>query len=223
MNQKLEKATTATLAYDRLRHDILRGDLQPGQKLAIEEIAERYSVGTNPVREALNRLSSQRLVDRHDQRGFFVPQISIEAWRELVKTRCLMEPMALEQSMLNRTVAWEEEIVLALHRLSRSPWTEEDPDMDKRAQFEGNHRAFHMALIANCGSSWLMQFCEVLMDHAQRYIYISAGTAYPRRQGGAEHREIADAALDGDIEEAKKRLVAHYTRTLEYIEREIES
>jgi DNA-binding GntR family transcriptional regulator len=60
------------------------------------------------------------------------------------------------------------------------------------------------------------------MDHAQRYIFISAGAAYPRRQGGDEHRQIADAAVDGRIEEAKELLVAHYTRTLEYIEREIE-
>ena len=223
MNQKLEKATTATLAYNKLRHDILSGTLQPGQKLGIDGIAQRYGVGTNPIREALNRLSSERLVDRHDQRGFAVPQISIESWRELVRTRCWLETLALEQSILNRTTAWEEAIVLALHRMSRSPWTEEDPDMQKRTQFEGHHRDFHMALIANCGSSWLLQFCEVLMDHAQRYIFVSAGAAYPRRQGGDEHHQIADAVIDGMIEKAKDLLVAHYTKTLEYIEREIES
>ncbi|BCP52214.1 GntR family transcriptional regulator [Kaistia sp. 32K] len=220
---KPEKATTATMAYDQLRLDILRGNLQPGQKLAIDSIAQRYGVGTNPVREALNRLSSERLVDRHDQRGFFVPQISIESWRELVKTRCWLESLALEQSMRNRTVEWEEEIVLALHRMSRSPWTEESSDMARRAQFEGAHRAFHVALLANCGSSWLLQFCEVLMDHAQRYIFVSAGAAYPRRHGEDEHRQIADAVLDGRIEEAKERLVAHYMLTLEYIERDIEA
>ena len=221
LNQKVEKATTATVAYERLRHDILSGDLQPGQKLAIDTISQRYGVGTNPVREALNRLSTERLVDRHDQRGFFVPQISIESWRELVNTRCWLESLALEKSMRSRTVAWEEEIVLALHRLSRTPWTEESADMTLRAQFEGTHRAFHVALLANCGSSWLMQFCEVLMDHAQRYIFVSAGAAYPRRHGEDEHKQIADAVLDGDIPLAQHRLVAHYMRTFDYIEREI--
>lgn len=221
LNEKLEKATTATLAYDLLRRDILRGDLQPGQKLAIDAIAQRYAIGTNPIREALNRLSSERLVDRHDQRGFSVPQISIESWRELVRTRCLLEPMALEQSILNRSTEWEEQIVLSLHRMSRSPWSQEDPDMEKRTQFEGHHRDFHMSLLANCGSSWLLQFCEVLMDHAHRYIFISASAAYPRRHGQDEHRQIAEATVDGRIAEAKELLVAHYMRTLEYIEREI--
>ena len=91
----IEKTTTATIVYRKLRQDILMGALEPGQKLAIDVVAERYAVGTNPVREALNRLSAERLVDRHEQRGFFVPSISIEKWRELVKTRCWLETKAL--------------------------------------------------------------------------------------------------------------------------------
>ncbi|HEY4202416.1 MAG TPA: GntR family transcriptional regulator [Devosiaceae bacterium] len=218
MAEKLDKATTATVVSDQLRQDILRGTLEPGQKLAIDAIAQRYGVGTNPVREALNRLSSERLVDRHDQRGFFVPSIDLEGWRELVKTRCWLETKALEESIRNRTTAWEEQIVLTLHRMSRSPWTERDTDMSKRALHEGHHRDFHMALIANCGSSWMLQFCEVLMDHAQRYIFVAAGTGYSRQHATEEHKEIADAALDGRIEMACALLVAHYTRTLGIIE-----
>jgi len=212
------KATDATLAYRGLRRDILTGALAPGQKLAVDMVAERYGIGTNPTREALNRLSSERLVDRHDQRGFFVPEISLEAWRELVKTRCWIEAKALEESIAHRTKAWEERIVLALHHLSRSPWTQQDLDMDRRADTEQLHRDFHMALLANCGSSWLLQFCEVMMDQAQRYIFISAGAAGPRRHGEAEHAEIAKAAIDGQSAEAQALLIAHYQRTLAFIE-----
>ena len=71
--------------------------LRPGQKLLIDFISERYGAGLNPVREALNRLSSEGLVERKDQRGFFVPPVSIEGWRELVKTRCWLEGKALEE------------------------------------------------------------------------------------------------------------------------------
>ncbi|HEV7250545.1 MAG TPA: FCD domain-containing protein [Shinella sp.] len=85
---------------------------------------------------------------------------------------------------------------------------------------DANDHDFHLALIANCGSSWLVQFCEVLMDHAQRCVFISASAAYPRRSGQDEHKRIADAALNGHVGEAKQLLVAHYMRTLEYIESE---
>ena len=78
-----EKTTAATAVYRQLRQDILKGNFKPGQKLQIDQVATRYGSGTNPVREALNRLSSEHLVDRHDQRGFFVPPLSMERLREL--------------------------------------------------------------------------------------------------------------------------------------------
>ncbi len=214
-----EKATAATIVYEKLRQDILKNVLAPGQKLPIEFVADLYGAGTNPVREALNRLSSERLVDRHDQRGFFVPEISIERWRELVKTRCWLEVTAMCESMRNRTPEWEENIVLAFHRLSRSAPTGEAWDVAKRTEWETRHRAFHLALLANCGSSWLLRFCELLMDQAQRYILISAISA--KRSALEEHRELMDVVVDGEPDRAAVLLVDHYNRTLTYIENEI--
>ncbi|WP_428031637.1 GntR family transcriptional regulator [Ancylobacter sp.] len=211
-----DKATSATLVYEKLRQDILRGAMVPGQKLAIDAVAAMYDAGTNPVREALNRLSSERLVDRQDQRGFFVPEISLDRWRELVKTRCWLESTALTESIRNRDDRWEENIVIAFHRLSKCSPT---GDAQSRAGWEIHHRAFHLALIANCGSQWLMDFCEILMDHAQRYILISAVSA--NRSAIEEHRGIMEVILQGDIARAVSTLVEHYQRTLYYIEEQI--
>ncbi|TCK30845.1 GntR family transcriptional regulator [Ancylobacter aquaticus] len=211
-----DKATSATLVHDKLRQDILKGIVVPGQKLAIDAVAAMYGVGTNPVREALNRLSSERLVDRQDQRGFFVPEISLDSWRELVKTRCWLESTALTESIHNRDDRWEETIVVAFHRLSKCSPT---GDAQDRAGWEIHHRAFHVALIANCGSQWLMDFCEILMDHAQRYILISAVSA--NRSAIEEHRVIMEVVLQGDIARAVATLVEHYQRTLYHIEEQI--
>ena len=46
-------------AYDQIRRDILNGQLFPDEKLQIDAISIRYGIGVVPVREALNRLSSQ--------------------------------------------------------------------------------------------------------------------------------------------------------------------
>ncbi|KAB0264450.1 GntR family transcriptional regulator [Microvirga brassicacearum] len=221
MTKVIEKTTAATIVYRKLRQDILMGALEPGQKLAIDLVAERYGVGTNPVREALNRLSAERLVDRHEQRGFFVPAISIENWRELVKTRCWLETKALEESMRNRSTAWEENIVLAFYRLSRVQAAKQELSAADRSEWEVPHRAFHIALIANCQSTWMLEFCEVLMDHAQRYIFVSDSYAYPRRNGLEEHRELMDVVLGGDIPVASEMLVEHYHRTLNKIEAQL--
>jgi GntR family carbon starvation induced transcriptional regulator len=217
---RTEKATAATLVYRKLRQDILKGDLKPGQKLQIEQVATRYGVGANPVREALNRLSSEHLVDRHDQRGFFVPELSLDRLRELVKTRCWLEGKALEESILRRTQAWEDTVVLTFHRLSRTRIQTPEEGGDN-TEWEVKHRAFHNALISACGSSWLINFCNEMMDHAERYRYISM-SGYPRRDSVEEHRLIMDAALDGDAERAKQRLVEQYQLTLKHLEEQIE-
>lgn len=218
-----EKPTAATLVYRQLKGDLLRGVFGSGEKLMIEQIALRYGAGTNPVREALNRLAAERMVDREDQRGFSVPTLSIEHFRDIVKARCWLEGLALAESVRNPTEAWEDGIVLALHRLQRTPFLfgADARDPDDNREWEVRHRQFHRALISNCGSPWLLRFCEELMDQAERYRYISDNSTYPRRDSEQEHRLIADAALGGDAEGAVKHLVAQYGLTLELYEAKV--
>lgn len=218
-----EKATSATLVYHELKRDLLRGLYEPGSRLQVEATAQRYGVSTNPMREALNRLAAERLIDREDQRGFSVPALSHEHFRELVKTRCWLEGKGLAESIANRTEAWEDGVVLSLHRLLRTPFVEGaqlDVDLDNSA-WETRHRQFHQALIANCGSRWLLRFCEELMDQAERYRYISDIRSYPRRDSETEHRLIADAAIAGDVALAVERLTAQYELTLRLYERQV--
>lgn len=218
---RIAKATSATQVYEKLRADLIQGTLKPGQKLQIDFVSSRYGAGLNPVREALNRLSSERLVDRRDQRGFFVPPVSIEHWRELVKTRCWVEAKALEESIGNRNQAWEERVVLAFHRLSRTPWTLPGETLAANPVWEERHRAFHIALLSACGSSILIDFCEDLMDQAQRYRFISVASTFPHRDTVAEHRGIMEAALDGDAPLATRRLTEHYMITFKAVEDKI--
>ena len=215
MSRTADKTTLATIVYTDLRRDIISGAFKPGEKLRIEAIAGAYDVGSNAVREALSRLSSERLVDRHEQRGFSVPTIALEDWRILVKTRCWLETRALEESILNRDIAWEEHIVLAYHRLSRH--TSSGDPQDRQA-WEEAHRNFHRALLANCGSAGLLEFCDTLADHALRYISISNAFRTFPRDGSSEHERLMRVVLEGTMQEASEALVAHYMTTFKAIE-----
>ena len=55
-------ATRASAVYERLRADIAHGVLEPGSKLRVGAMSERYGVGASPLREALSRLSAEGLV-----------------------------------------------------------------------------------------------------------------------------------------------------------------
>ncbi len=114
--------TLARMTYDRLRADVLGGLWQPGRKLLMHELRERYQVGASPLREALNRLASEQWVVHNDQRGFSVAQASQAQLDDLVATRISLESLALAQAFAaRRTPEWEEKLVLAFHRMTRTP------------------------------------------------------------------------------------------------------
>lgn len=210
-------ATRATSLVDRLRADLLGGVLEPGSKLAIEALGERYATGQTPLREALNRLVADGLVERREQRGFAVAGISADDLAEITQTRCWLEEIALRQSIAAHRTDWEEALVLAHHRLSRTPRSLAEDRFEDNPAWEPLHRAFHRALIAGCGSRWLLGFCEQLADQHHRYRRLSAPRAFAKRGVQGEHRQLMDAALAGDADEAVARLQAHYRRTQQVI------
>ncbi len=204
-------------AYARLRGDIMSGVLQPGAKLKIEELRERYDVGTSPIREALSLLTSDHFVERIDQRGFRVTQISAAAFNELLKTRCWLEERALRESLAHGGSDWEEQVVLASYRLSRvSRWTDEEKYI-ANPEWEKRHKHFHTTLISACGSSFLLKFCDQLYDQNVRYRRISGLKAYPSRDINAEHGAICDAALARNADLAAGLLIDHYSRTGKFL------
>jgi DNA-binding GntR family transcriptional regulator len=210
-------ATLATTVYDRLRGDILAGELKPGHKLRIEFLGKRYRTGHIPLREALNRLSSDGLVERRDQRGFLVAPVSAEDLRELTKTRCLVEGAALRESIAARSTTWEEGVVLAYHRLSRTPRSTNRTRYKTNPAWEPLHREFHRSLIAACGSRWLLNFCMQLADQSYRYRQLAFKQAFPLRSDTDGHRAIMEATIDGNADKAVKLLQAHLRFTADTI------
>jgi DNA-binding GntR family transcriptional regulator len=211
-------ATLATSLYDQLRSDLLDGALLPGSKLAIEALAERYASSPTPLREALNRLVADGLVGRREQRGFVVAGISADDLAEITRTRCWLEEIALRESIASRSTAWEEALVLAHHRLARTPRSLADDHFENNPAWEPLHRAFHRALIGGCGSRWLLGFCEQLADQHHRYRRLSAPRAFAKRGVKDEHQQLLDATLAGDAEAAVALLRAHFQRTAQVIQ-----
>lgn len=211
--------TQATAVYARLQVDVICAALPPGKKLRVRELCDRYGVGLNPVREALNRATRNGLICHTDLRGFFVAPVSAQDLRELTRARCLIAEVALRESIALGDQAWEEAVLLAHHRLARLP--RHAPDSVDALVFdpawEAAHRAFHRSLVAACGSSWLIESDQHLFDAADRYRHIArqsalSGTAARPDQHGA----IMKVVLGRDTARAVALLQAHYQRTTEH-------
>ncbi len=196
--------------FDRIRHDIIRGRHAPGAKLKIEALREQYASGATPIREALSLLTADGLVAREHQRGFRVADISTSEFEELLAIRCFIEGRALRLAIERGGQGWEEEVVLARHRLlGRASWEANGDE----TEWEDYHKSFHMALISACGSRTLLRLSNQLYDENSRYRHIA------RLKGGArptvykEHDRIAEAVLARDTDLAVQLLETHYRTT----------
>ncbi len=209
-------ASITAQLFDRLRADIINGVLKPGQKLKIESLRETYDVGASPVREALSMLTSEGLVQRLDQRGFRVSEISVSDFEELLRTRCWLEDRAMRESIASGSSAWEEGVLLAHHRLKKTPRaaTSSEP---ASPDWEVAHKLFHLSLLSACGSDFLIGFCEQLYDLNIRYRNLAGAVAYPSRHVEDEHAAICDAALARNGDGAVELLVDHYKGTGEFL------
>ena len=207
--------------YQSIHDMVIRGELPPGQKLKIEDLRKTLNTGASPIREALSLLTSNHLVERIEQRGFRVALVSGKAFRELLKTRCWVEERALRESIEHGDAQWEENIVLANHRLNRTPRSIDDHNYVANREWEPKHKQLHMALLSACGSSILLKFCAQLYDQNIRYRNIAGTVAYSKRNTVDEHKHIVKLVLERNADEAVKALINHYTKTGEFLSKQL--
>lgn len=205
--------TLAEKAYLSLRNDIVRGSLPSGSALKMAELSTRYNMGFSPLREALSRLQGERLVSAESLRGFRVSDLSLAEFEDALQTRLLIETEAFRLSMQRGDDDWAAQVVAANYALKLQ--AERQTDGGELWELETRHHAFHRALLAACGSRWMLDFFEQLYMATDRYrlpILISRN-GKSGRDVVAEHAALADAALARDVDRAIALLHAHYDAT----------
>ncbi|HDR9879857.1 TPA: GntR family transcriptional regulator [Burkholderia cenocepacia] len=200
-----------SLAVERLRGDILAGQLRPAERLRIQALCERYGIGATAIREALSRLVTDGLVDSEDQRGFCVTPVSREDLTDLTQTRVEVECSALRLALEHGGIDWESTVLSAFHRLQRTP-PPSSPELHDA--WAAAHRQFHEALIAGCASPWMLRLCRLLYDQSERYRNLAEQyTTEKNRDAATEHRELMEAAMARDAERAVQLLAGHFWET----------
>ena len=213
----------AERAYRCLRSEIRHGDLMPGERLRAAELQTRFKLGLTPIREALMRLSSESLVEAEANRGSRVTEASLAELGDLMSTRRVIERACLTAAIGRGDAAWEAEIVAAMHLLSRTPLPADPDDRASASRWETQHRRFHQALVAACGSDWLLRFWNTLADHSERYRKVRLlhhrETKAEVRDVNAEHQSIMAAVLERDVARATALMDAHLIATEQSVAR----
>ena len=198
---------------ERLRADIVACRIGPGEKLHIARLAGRYAVSLGAVREALSRLVAEGWVQAEDQRGFRASPVSSEDLHDITWARIEIEGLALRRSIEFGDAQWEARVRRAYQELSEAGLPQPDERGPVVDAWRAAHARFHSALVAGCGSEWLLRFRHTLYEQSERYRVLSYRVK--PRDLATEHRVIVEATLHRDAQAAVKALSEHFTVTAE--------
>jgi DNA-binding GntR family transcriptional regulator len=200
-------ATRSDWVEERLRVAILRGELEPGQRLHANHLAQRWEVSPTPLREAFQRLASDGLVEMLPQRGARVAEMSLDDAAQIYELRLLLEPRCLRQSLEHSDDDHRREIKTAFEAFRSASTLEAGVEA---------HTRFHESLLDRCPSTWLRRFTTQLAE-ASRLYQVASTVGSARRHPKTEHKALCDAAIRGDIERSVALQEAHLRRTLELL------
>jgi len=189
---------------DRLRSQILQGELPPGSRIREERLAEEQGVSRVPVREALQRLEGEGYLVLTPRRGATVATPSRERAVEVMEVRRALENLAVRQAAAARGGSVAKELAAVVDRgfvaIERRRHRE-IPDLIDR---------FHHLIAVASGNSELVALLEQLRTRVRWMFEVDV----EHRSEGSwnDHREVLDAVLAGDEERAVALMDAHVAR-----------
>jgi DNA-binding GntR family transcriptional regulator len=199
--------------YARLREEILGCQLPPGEELREQELATRFAVSKQPVRDALLRLQQERLVTVQPRQGYRVRPVSLADARDIFRFRGVMEPACATDAA--RHASDETLKSLDVFRTFDA----------SSSQFIKYNRDFHIALAMCSPHRRMREEVANLVSQADRLVLVSIGNERGRDTNRlvTEHVAIIEALqarnarqtarlLREHIDEAEKRIIASLSR-----------
>lgn len=193
---------------DRLRDDILAGNLQAGEPLRIDALASRLGVSHMPVREALHILVTEGLAERTPRRGVVVSELSAGSVVQAYHTLAALEMQAAQQA----ATALDDHDLAEL-RAIHEQWLALPADA-LRADRLALNRRFHDRYEAAVPNLWRDEFCRQLRNYIYR-LRRSHPHAAPRLAAiSDEHAALLAAFAERDAARAGQIAHAHSLASL---------
>jgi DNA-binding GntR family transcriptional regulator len=202
----LARATAVEQVYTQIRELILDGEIEPGQTVTIQSLADAFGVSAMPVREALHRLMAERALTVVAGRSVGIPHLTLARLEDLKRVRLEVEGLAAAWAAGRIGAAGLAELARLIDQMAAAATAQD------RRRFVPANRAFHFAIYRAAGSEALLGVIEPLWLQISPYFDLLHArgnwqTANRRHQDlvaalAAGDGPAARAALQADIAEA---------------------
>jgi DNA-binding GntR family transcriptional regulator len=200
------KRSRASQAYNILKGRIIEGKLPPGMQLVEQDLCEQLSMSRTPIREALNRLRAEGLVEYRHGRGSLIAPITKEKVKQTYEALEAVESMMfylVAEDHENPAFADAEKALLEMER------TAAKRDWDAWVLAD---KAFHENIRKCCKNRYIAEQCDILNRPSHQFRMLITKTHIDKSVSTRDHRLTFDAMARGDAREARDSAQKHYFR-----------
>ena len=188
-------------AYEYIKEKIVKCEWMPEEDISEDMLVNEMGVSRTPIREALQRLENEKLVNIYPRKGVFVSSISVGIINSVFQVREIVEPQVLgkvidrlpEEWLLNMRKRF-------LQSLSGAEGAWHNINID---------REFHSYIIKSSNNVYLIQLMESIFAQDERIRILSWKFVKKADVTNGEHLEIIDALLERDISKAEACMRNH--------------
>lgn len=193
--EKIQRERAVDAVYQALRHAVVTCVIKPGERLNVEELAEKFGVSLTPVRGAIQQLATEGLIEIRPRSGTFVASLNPEEVDETFKIRCALECLAGEQAIERIDTPQLRRLRALLKSLKKRVVTEED-----RNAHEKDNSELHQIIVEASGNRKLQEMYNALNAHIKIARIHAAEADWPIRmqEEQAEHEAIVAALENKD-------------------------
>lgn len=189
---------------DKLRDQIIRGEIPEGAQLRQDAIATQYRVSRIPVREALRQLDAEGLIAIVPNRGAVVPALSPDDVEELFSIRALLEPEVLKLSIPHLTGDDFSQAEEVLQQYVQELRREEHVSSWGRMNWQ-----FHSILYSRANQPRFLAIIRNVNNSGERYTRLQLYLTHGMKRANEEHHQILELCRERDIAAACKLLRQH--------------
>lgn len=199
------------VVFNTLRHAILKGELEPGERLMEIALAQKLGVSRTPIREAIRKLELEGLVVMVPRKGAEVADITEKDLRDVLEVRTALEELSIELAMQHMSPEDYEALKAANQEFERLA---QGDDLIRIAEADV---AFHEIIYIATDNRRLIQMINNLGEQMYRYRleYIKDKSSHERLI--KEHEQIIRVMEAGDLTAAKNAIRLHVVNQEENI------
>lgn len=205
----------AEVAYEHLVRKITRLELEPGAVLIEKDLMAEFGIGRTPLREAMQRLAIERLVNHQPNRGMFVSEITAASVQQIYEFRAMVDAQAAGLAAQRATASQIEEL-RRLHLVLVK--ATEDADIDSYVDAD---RKFYRVLGEAAHNDWLADSLPRIFNlHLRLWFFISRRIGSWERIAQAHEvmtRDVVAALSWRDVAQAETAMQAYVAGRLEDI------